>query len=62
MKSKEEILVMEKEIVKDELWFINNIEAYNKDAIVKVRDSLKRLLTDQKSIRLIKKLIQKSRT
>lgn len=49
------------EVIKDELWFINNIEKYNKDAIAKVRDSLKRLLADQKSIHLIKKLIQKSR-
>ncbi len=62
MKPKEEILVLEKEVIKDELWFINNVEKYNKDGIAKVRDSLNRLLADQKSIRIIKKLIQKSRT
>ena len=62
MKSKKEMIVLEKEVIHDELWFINNVEKYNKDGIAKVRDSLNRLLADQKSIRIIKKLIQKSRT
>ena len=62
MKAKNEISSPQKEeVVKDELWFINKIEAYNKEGLAKVRDSLNRLLADQKLIRSIKKLIQKSR-
>jgi len=62
MKAKNEISPPQKEeVVKDELWFINKIEAYNKEGLAKVRDSLNRLLADQKLIRSIKKLIQKSR-
>ena len=52
----------EEEVVKDELWLINNMDKYNKDGLAKVRASLKRLLADQKLIRSIKKLIQESRS